>query len=315
MEKVIELKTLEPAALLGVGDAHLKLLESVIPATIIARGEIIKIQGSELAVENAHEVLHEMMQTLSSKGSLSVRDVQNLITLVKSEDSQSTNTSAPDIVIHYGRKGAISPKTKGQETYVREAGKNDIVFSIGPAGTGKTFLGVAFAVFALENHEVDRIILSRPAVEAGENLGFLPGDLKEKVDPYLSPLYDALGAMLPQNKLKPLLERKTIEVIPLAYMRGRTLDNAFLILDEAQNSTVMQMKMFLTRLGINSRAIVTGDITQIDLQRRSESGLVQVAGILKGVDGIGFVYLDETDVVRHPLVRKIIRAYERSQNS
>jgi len=315
MEKVIELKTLEPAALLGVGDAHLKLLESVIPATIIARGEIIKIQGSESAVENAHEVLHEMMQTLSSKGSLSVRDVQNLITLVKSEDSQSTNTSAPDIVIHYGRKGAISPKTKGQETYVREVGKNDIVFSIGPAGTGKTFLGVAFAVFALENHEVDRIILSRPAVEAGENLGFLPGDLKEKVDPYLSPLYDALGAMLPQNKLKPLLERKTIEVIPLAYMRGRTLDNAFLILDEAQNSTVMQMKMFLTRLGINSRAIVTGDITQIDLQRRSESGLVQVAEILKGVDGIGFVYLDETDVVRHPLVRKIIRAYERSQNS
>ena len=315
MEKVIELKTLEPAALLGVGDAHLKLLESVIPATIIARGEIIKIQGSELAVENAHEVLHEMMQTLSSKGSLSVRDVQNLITLVKSEDSQSTNTSAPDIVIHYGRKGAISPKTKGQETYVREVGKNDIVFSIGPAGTGKTFLGVAFAVFALENHEVDRIILSRPAVEAGENLGFLPGDLKEKVDPYLSPLYDALGAMLPQNKLKPLLERKTIEVIPLAYMRGRTLDNAFLILDEAQNSTVMQMKMFLTRLGINSRAIVTGDITQIDLQKRSESGLVQVAEILKGVDGIGFVYLDETDVVRHPLVRKIIRAYERSQNS
>lgn len=315
MEKVIELKTLEPTALLGVGDAHLKLLESVIPATIIARGEIIKIQGGESAVENAHEVLHEMMQTLSSKGSLSVRDVQNLITLVKSEDSQSTNTSAPDIVIHYGRKGAISPKTKGQETYVREAGKNDIVFSIGPAGTGKTFLGVAFAVFALENHEVDRIILSRPAVEAGENLGFLPGDLKEKVDPYLSPLYDALGAMLPQNKLKPLLERKTIEVIPLAYMRGRTLDNAFLILDEAQNSTVMQMKMFLTRLGINSRAIVTGDITQIDLQRRSESGLVQVAEILKGVDGIGFVYLDETDVVRHPLVRKIIRAYERSQNS
>ena len=315
MEKVIELKTLEPTALLGVGDAHLKLLESVIPATIIARGEIIKIQGSESAVENAHEVLHEMMQTLSSKGSLSVRDVQNLITLVKSEDSQSTNTSTPDIVIHYGRKGAISPKTKGQETYVREVGKNDIVFSIGPAGTGKTFLGVAFAVFALENHEVDRIILSRPAVEAGENLGFLPGDLKEKVDPYLSPLYDALGAMLPQNKLKPLLERKTIEVIPLAYMRGRTLDNAFLILDEAQNSTVMQMKMFLTRLGINSRAIVTGDITQIDLQRRSESGLVQVAEILKGVDGIGFVYLDETDVVRHPLVRKIIRAYERSQNS
>ncbi|SVC84711.1 uncharacterized protein METZ01_LOCUS337565, partial [marine metagenome] len=246
--------------------------------------------------------------------SLSIRDVQNLITLVKSGESQSDNTSASDIAIYYGRKGVISPKTKGQNTYLLEVKKSDIVFSIGPAGTGKTFLAVAFAVSALQNHEVERIILSRPAVEAGENLGFLPGDLKEKVDPYLSPLYDALGAMLPQNKLKPLLKRKTIEVVPLAYMRGRTLDNAFLIFDEAQNSTVMQMKMFLTRLGINSRAIVTGDITQIDLQRRSESGLVQVAGILKGVDGIGFVYLDETDVVRHPLVRKIIRAYERSQD-
>ncbi|MEE2765086.1 MAG: PhoH family protein [Candidatus Neomarinimicrobiota bacterium] len=314
MEKVIELKVLEPTALLGVGDSHLKLLESVIPATIIARGEIIKIQGNEPDVINAHEVLHEMMQTLSGKGSLSIRDVQNLITLVKSGESQSDNTSAPDIAIYYGRKGVISPKTKGQNPYLLEVKKSDIVFSIGPAGTGKTFLAVAFAVSALQNHEVERIILSRPAVEAGENLGFLPGDLKEKVDPYLSPLYDALGAMLPQNKLKPLLKRKTIEVVPLAYMRGRTLDNAFLIFDEAQNSTVMQMKMFLTRLGINSRAIVTGDITQIDLQRRSESGLVQVAGILKGVDGIGFVYLDETDVVRHPLVRKIIRAYERSQD-
>ena len=314
MEKVIKLKILEPTALLGVGDAHLKLLESVFPATIVIRGEIIKIRGNEPDVISAHEVLHEMIQTLSGKGSLSIRDVRNLITLVKSEENQSKDKSAPDIVIHFGRKGVISPKTEGQRIYVQEVEKSDIVFSIGPAGTGKTFLSVAFAVAALQNHEVERIILSRPAVEAGENLGFLPGDLKEKVDPYLSPLYDALGSMFPSNKLKPLLESKTIEVVPLAYMRGRTLDNAFLILDEAQNSTVMQMKMFLTRLGINSKAIVTGDVTQIDLQRRLESGLVQAAEILKDVDGIGFVYLDETDVVRHNLVRKIIRAYERTKN-
>jgi phosphate starvation-inducible PhoH-like protein len=189
----------------------------------------------------------------------------------------------------------------------------DVVFSIGPAGTGKTFIAVAFAVAALENHEVDRIILCRPAVEAGESLGFLPGDLKEKVDPYLAPLYDSLRTLFAENKLSQLLEQKTIEVVPLAYMRGRTLDSAYMILDEAQNATVMQMKMFLTRLGIGSRAIITGDVTQIDLQRRSDSGLVQVAGILKDVEGIGFVMLDQNDVVRHPLVMKIIQAYDQGQ--
>ena len=188
-----------------------------------------------------------------------------------------------------------------------------MVFSIGPAGTGKTFIAVAFAVAALENHEVDRIILCRPAVEAGESLGFLPGDLKEKVDPYLAPLYDSLRTLFAENKLSQLLERKTIEVVPLAYMRGRTLDSAYMILDEAQNATVMQMKMFLTGLGIGSRAIITGDVTQIDLQRRSDSGLVQVAGILKDVEGIGFVMLDQNDVVRHPLVMKIIQAYDQGQ--
>ena len=218
-----------------------------------------------------------------------------------------------DYVIHYGRKGAISPKTEGQKAYVSKVQKNDVVFSIGPAGTGKTFLAVAFAVAALENHEVDRIILCRPAVEAGESLGFLPGDLKEKVDPYLAPLYDSLLTLFAENKLSQLLERKTIEVVPLAYMRGRTLDSAYMILDEAQNATVMQMKMFLTRLGIGSRAIVTGDVTQIDLQRRSDSGLVQVADILKDVEGIGFAMLDKKDVVRHPLVMKIIQAYDQGQ--
>ena len=314
MEKTIELKTMEPTALLGVADAHIKLIESAIPATIIARGETIKIQGAEPDVGHAHEVLHEMMETLSGKGSLTVRDVQNLIALVTSENGSKKNgQAAPDYVIYYGRKGAISPKTEGQKAYVNIVQKNDVVFSIGPAGTGKTFIAVAFAVAALENHEVDRIILCRPAVEAGESLGFLPGDLKEKVDPYLAPLYDSLRTLFTENKLSQLLERKTIEVVPLAYMRGRTLDSAYMILDEAQNATVMQMKMFLTRLGIGSRAIITGDVTQIDLQRRSDSGLVQVAGILKDVEGIGFVMLDQNDVVRHPLVMKIIQAYDQGQ--
>ena len=311
MEKVIELKTLEPIALLGVADTHIKLIEAAIPATIIARGETIKIRGENPDVEHIHQILHEMMETLSGKGSLTVRDVQNLIALVTSENGKSNGEiRVQEIVIHYGKKGAIVPKTKGQEAYVKTVRKNDVVFSIGPAGTGKTFLAVALAVAALENHEVDRIILCRPAVEAGENLGFLPGDLNEKVDPYLAPLYDSLRRMLPENKVTKLLEQKTIEVIPLAYMRGRTLDNAYMILDEAQNATVMQMKMFLTRLGIGSRAIVTGDITQIDLQRRTDSGLVQVSNILKNVEGIGFATLDCNDVVRHSLVMKIIQAYD-----
>ena len=311
MEKTIKLKTIEPTALLGVADAHIKLIETAIPATIIVRGETIKIRGEDPDIEHAHEVLHEMMETLSGKGSLTVRDVQNLITLVTSANGISNGEHrVPKLVIHYGKKGAIVPKTRGQEAYAKTVQKNDMVFSIGPAGTGKTFLAVAFAVAALENHEVDRIILCRPAVEAGESLGFLPGDLKEKVDPYLAPLYDSLRMMLSENKLTKLLERKAIEVVPLAYMRGRTMDNAYMILDEAQNATVLQMKMFLTRLGIGSRAIVTGDITQIDLQRRTDSGLVQVANILKNVEGIGFATLDRSDVVRHPLVMKIIQAYD-----
>jgi len=311
MEKVIELKTLEPIALLGVADTHIKLIEAAIPATIIARGETIKIRGENPDVEHIHQILHEMMETLSGKGSLTVRDVQNLIALVTSENEKlNGEIRVPEIVIHYGNKGAIVPKTKGQEAYVKTVRKNDVVFSIGPAGTGKTFLAVALAVAALENHEVDRIILCRPAVEAGESLGFLPGDLNEKVDPYLAPLYDSLRRMLPENKVTKLLEQKTIEVIPLAYMRGRTLDSAYMILDEAQNATLMQMKMFLTRLGIGSRAIITGDITQIDLQRRTDSGLVQVSNILNNVEGIGFVTLDCNDVVRHSLVMKIIQAYD-----
>ena len=311
MEKILEIKTIEPATLLGVGDAHLKLIQEALPAILVVRGDVIKISGEKTIVEQVHEILHEMMTTLGSKGNLSSWDVQKLIALVQSTNGyEETTLIPPNRVIHYGQKGAIVPKTTGQDRYADLVVKNDIVFAMGPAGTGKTFLAIAFAVAALDRHEADRIVLCRPAVEAGESLGFLPGDLKEKVDPYFAPIYDALNYMLPQNKLKKLLENKTIEVAPLAYMRGRTLDNAFMILDEAQNAAIMQMKMFLTRLGNGSRAIVTGDITQIDLQRQTDSGLVQVVKILQNVDGIGFVTLDDADVVRHPLVRKIILAYD-----
>ncbi len=254
-----------------------------------------------------------MMQTFTGKGSLTLKDVQKLITLIKANVNgmDKTNT-VPEHVIHYGRKGAISAKTEGQNRYVEMVNNNDVVFSIGPAGTGKTFLSVAFAVAALESHRVDRIILCRPAVEAGESLGFLPGDLKDKVDPYLAPLYDSLHILYAENQLAQLLERKVIEVVPLAYMRGRTLDSAYMILDEAQNATVLQMKMFLTRLGIGSKAIITGDVTQIDLQNRSDSGLLQASELLNNVQGIGIVNLGKKDVVRHPLVMKIIEAYDQN---
>ena len=313
MEKILELKTIEPTALLGVGDSHIKLIEKAIPATIIVRGEEIKIQGDQQAILQVQEVLHEMMQTFTGKGSLTVKDVQKLITLIKANVNgmDKTNT-VPEHVIHYGRKGAISAKTEGQNRYVEMVNNNDVVFSIGPAGTGKTFLSVAFAVAALESHRVDRIILCRPAVEAGESLGFLPGDLKDKVDPYLAPLYDSLHVLYAENQLAQLLERKVIEVVPLAYMRGRTLDSAYMILDEAQNATVLQMKMFLTRLGIGSKAIITGDVTQIDLQNRSDSGLLQASELLNNVQGIGIVNLGKKDVVRHPLVMKIIEAYDQN---
>ena len=303
---------MEPTSLLGVGDENVKLIEESIPAKIIARGETIKIRGQEIDVKRAHEVLHEMMQTLSSKGDLTVRDVQKLITLSKSDPiGVIDGNSAPDSVIYFGKKGAVSPKTEGQQRYYETVNKNDVVFSIGPAGTGKTFLAVAFALAALDAHEVDRIILCRPAVEAGESLGFLPGDLQDKVDPYLAPLYDSLHTLYSEARLTKLLENKVIEVAPLAYMRGRTLDSSYIILDEAQNATALQMKMFLTRLGVGSKAIITGDVTQIDLQNRLDSGLLQVSGILKNVDGIGFVELDKRDVVRHPLVMKIIQAYDK----
>lgn len=310
MEKAIELKGVDLAALLGVADAHLRMISESFPTQVVVRGNQLRLRGDGEQVQLVSQVIHEMLQTLSRKGSLTPKDVRQLIQMAHVDNGESP---APvENVIHYGRKGAIVARTKGQQVYADAIKENDIVFSVGPAGTGKTYIAVAFAVAALENHEVDRIILCRPAVEAGENLGFLPGDLKEKVNPYLTPLYDALNDIIVAHRLKTLLAHNTIEIIPLAYMRGRTLNNAFLILDEAQNSTPLQMKMFLTRLGVNSKTVITGDITQIDLPRSSDSGLVQVMEILKGIDGIGFAFLNETDVVRHKLVRDIIRAYDQS---
>ncbi len=310
MKKTITLKGVDLQTLLGVADTHVRLLNDIFSTDILVRGNEIKLDGQKDDVEMVHEIIHEMIQTLSRKGVLTKKDVHQLIKMTRSENGHKEDV--PDDVIHYGRKGAIVPRTSGQKNYVGMVNNNDIVFSVGPAGTGKTFIAVAFAVAALENHDVTRIILCRPAVEAGESLGFLPGDLRDKVDPYLTPLYDALNEMVPTNKLKLILNKNIIEVIPLAYMRGRTLNNAFLILDEAQNSTLMQMKMFLTRLGVNSKAIITGDITQIDLPKNSDSGLIDVLNVLKGVDGIGFVELNENDVVRHKLVRDIIKAYDKA---
>ena len=310
MEKIIELKSVELIDILGIGDANIKLIESNIPVSISARGEQLTIKGDSTDITEADAILKEMRETLSSKGALHKDDVDNLIKLSRTGNVNLTSVIKEDHVIYHGRKGLIGPRTKGQVAYLENFIDNDVVFGIGPAGTGKTFLSMAFALSSLEQNEVDRIILCRPAVEAGESLGFLPGDLKEKVDPYLSPLYDALDALLPKNKLNILIENKNIEIVPLAYMRGRTLDNAFMILDEAQNSTVMQMKMFLTRLGMGSKAIINGDTTQIDLSGNKFSGLIEAEKILKNVEGIGFTYFNDSDIVRHPLVKKIIVAYD-----
>ena len=312
MEKIIDIKSLDLVSILGVADCNLKLIQSVIPVSIIARGHKIKIIGNESNVDKVNQIFYEMIETLNSKGGLEKSDVKNLISMVKVKDNYDNKQEINShYIICYAKKGTVTPKTDGQIRYCKTVNNNDVVFCNGPAGTGKTFLAVCFAVSALEHNLIDKIVLCRPAVEAGENLGFLPGDLKDKVDPYLAPLYDALNILYDEKKLFKLLETKIIEIVPLAYMRGRTLDNSFMILDEAQNSTITQMKMFLTRLGVGSKSIITGDVTQIDLQSKKESGLVQVAKVLKGIKGIGFANLNQHDVVRHPLVKKIIEAYDR----
>ena len=308
MEKIIELNGIDINSFLGPQDQNIKLIEDAFSSKIIVRDNRIKVLGKKDNVQLSLTAIDSITSALNTKGSLTRKDVSSLLNIISRGDIDFNKNL--DYQIMFGSKGAICARTKGQKDYYNIVKRNDVTFSIGPAGTGKTFMAVAFAVSALTSKEVDRIVLCRPAVEAGENLGFLPGDLKEKVDPYLAPFYDSLGEMISISKYKPLIADKVIEIIPLAFMRGRTLNNAFMILDEAQNATKTQMKMFLTRLGNNSKAIITGDTTQIDLPNNVKSGLVEVVDLLKNIDGIGFAHLTSKDVVRHKLVREIIDAYE-----
>lgn len=309
-EKRIILENVNMLNLLGVNDSNLKLIEDKFNSTIIVRGETVTIKGVIEEIDIIEKVLKEMVFALNTSGKLLERDVETILDLTI-DGKEIISEQEFDKIILYTKNDVIKAKTPGQLKYLETVIKNDICFAIGPAGTGKTYLAVAFAVNALKKGIVNKITLARPAVEAGENLGFLPGDFREKIDPYLRPLYDALDDMIPSEKLKGYLEKKTIEIVPLAYMRGRTLNNAFVILDEAQNATDTQMKMFLTRLGANSKAIVTGDITQIDLPTKAISGLIQAKEILQGIQGVGFVYFEKADVVRHKLVKDIINAYEK----
>ncbi len=306
-------KGIDPVALYGQFDSRLRAIESEFDAKITARGEEVVITGKVEEVRQITSVLREMIKSVQQGRTQEVDDIIRATRTVKKngEESDTYDGESIDVLSQRERIRARSPN---QQTYVDQVRKYDIVFSIGPAGTGKTYLAVAMAISALRRGEVDRIVLARPAVEAGESLGFLPGDPSEKVDPYLKPLYDALHDMIPNHKAGRLIEDGTIEIIAMAYMRGRTLNNAFVILDEAQNTTMAQMKMFLTRLGANSKAIITGDITQIDLPEDKVSGLVHVQDVLADIRGISFVYLTEIDVVRHRLVQDIIKAYERHEN-
>lgn len=299
--------------LFGQGGVYVKEIELEFPVKIVTRGDEIQIYGEGDAPQRVKEIFEEMIQHLASGGMVSEQTLQYAIRMSKA-DGASSATLDDDRVLLTNRRVAIRPRSDGQKKYIDAIYANDLVFSIGPAGTGKTYLAVACAVRFLQERRIDRIILVRPAVEADEKLGFLPGDMKEKVDPYLRPLYDALYDMLQPGQVEQNIETGIIEIAPLAFMRGRTLNNSFIILDEAQNSTIRQMKMFLTRLGINSKTVVTGDITQVDLPEKNMSGLINAQKILEDIPGIAFVYLTEQDVVRHPLVQEIILAYDRWEN-
>lgn len=314
VEKKLTLNNIDMLSLLGVNDSNLHILEDRFNSTISVRGDLLNIKGVLEEVELVEKVVKEMEYVLNTTGRLNRNDVETILNLTVAGKEIITEEEFDSIVL-YTKNDIVKAKTAGQKKYFQVANKNDICFAIGPAGTGKTYLAVALAVSALKKGLVNRIVLARPAVEAGESLGFLPGDFQEKIDPYLRPLYDALDDMMPSEKLKGYLEKRIIEIVPLAYMRGRTLNNAFVILDEAQNATDTQMKMFLTRLGANSKAIITGDITQIDLPSRARSGLIQAQEILTGISGVGFVYLDREDVVRHKLVKDIIDAYDKFRGS
>jgi len=313
IRKKIKLRDINPLDLLGVNDTNLKVLQQELAADLFVRGNELTLVGQTEDIDLAERVVSEMMAVLSRKKYIAKDDVITILRLATAGEAPIGEQGLGSVIL-FTRSDVIKPRTSGQEVYFDAVKQSDLTFALGPAGTGKTYLAVAFAVSALKNREVKKIILSRPAVESGERLGFLPGDLKEKVDPYLTPLYDALYDMLPTDRVHQLLDQRTIEIVPLAYMRGRTLDNAFIILDEAQNTTPIQMKMFLTRMGVNSKVIVTGDLSQIDLPIAEESGLIHTTRILKAVGGIAFVYFTDADVVRYKLVREIIKAYDRETN-
>lgn len=310
MGNTIKLKDSQEArSLFGTHDENLKIIEKELDVEIATRGEALKIEGPPKQVEIASRLLEELILTIRSGALIKKHELRYAIQSIREDEARDIHSIYSDRIEVSSKRQYITPKSKGQKEYVDAIRKNDIVFCIGPAGTGKTYLAMAMAVNALKKQLVSRIILTRPAVEAGESLGYLPGDLYEKVTPYLRPLYDALYDMMEGDKIKDSIERGIIEVVPLAYMRGRTLNDSFIIMDEAQNSTPEQMKMFLTRLGFDSKTVITGDITQSDLPSHKMSGLDQVRTILKDIEGISFIYLKGEDVVRHELVQEIIKAY------
>jgi len=315
VEHRLDAEGADPLMLAGVNDRNVHEVSRLFGVRMVLRGNHVILSGGLAAVEGALPVVQHMIDLSRLRSPFDTPDIARFADDVEVRPSGPVQPGDEIRIALPGSRRVIVPKSEGQRGYVAAIAQNDIVIGIGPAGTGKTYLGVACAVDALYKKRVRRIILARPAVEAGENLGFLPGDLQEKVDPYLRPLYDALEDMMPHDRVRRALEDSTIEIAPLAYMRGRTLSDAFVILDEAQNATKAQMKMFLTRLGLNSRVVITGDKTQIDLASPSESGLLEVEAILGGIDGIALIYLDEKDVIRHRLVKDIIKAYGRGKDA
>jgi len=315
VEHRLDAEGVDPLLLTGANDANLREVTSLYDIRLVLRGDHVILSGELVAVERAAPLVQHLIELSRLRTPFDRNDIARFAEGLAEQGPDGVVSPETELQVALpGSRKVIRPKSEGQRQYFKAIRDNDVVIGIGPAGTGKTYLAVALAVDALYKNRVRRIVLARPAVEAGESLGFLPGDLQEKVDPYLRPLYDALEDMMPPERVRKALDDQTIEIAPLAYMRGRTLSDAFVILDEAQNSTTLQMKMFLTRLGLNSQLVITGDKTQIDLPRREDSGLLQVEALLGGVDGIEFIYLDDTDVLRHRLVKDIIRAYARADS-
>ncbi|MCG9910254.1 MAG: PhoH family protein [Flavobacteriales bacterium] len=314
-EKIIVFDSINPVELFGPNNSRLKIIRSHFPKIkIVDRGSELKLNGDEEEIEKLREGLVRILKHYERYGSLEDEKIHEILTRNAPQEETEHEETGKGKTILVGNDGLlVKARTPNQQLLIQKVSDNDMVFAIGPAGTGKTYTAVALAVKALKNKEIRRIILTRPAVEAGENLGFLPGDLKEKLDPYLQPLYDALRDMIPPEKLKLYMESGIIQIAPLAYMRGRTLDNAFVILDEAQNATKMQMKMFLTRMGQTAKFVITGDLTQVDLPRNRDSGLQKAMTLLKDVKGIGFVHFNKSDVIRHKLVQRILEVYEKDE--